>query len=285
MRESQDTNAVEQIVASVLATRKYRNLCADTVRRFAAEEWTKLGTQGARSASRRALKQLSKATRSRLHQAYGAYEMYVDYERAYQDLEGAYVTTGARAGQEVCKRLLTLHASTRERLSIVKRLYREVFAHTGLPDVLLDPACGLNPLSLPWMGLEAGATYYAYDIDRERVEFLNRYFVLSSMTGVQGRAFFQDILSHPPVQQGEIALLLKSSACLERQRAGATLALLDALQVRHAVVSFPVHSLGRRKWGMLEHYERTFAEMLSDRPWPVRQLRFETELVFLVDKG
>jgi hypothetical protein len=102
---------------------------------------------------------------------------------------------------------------------------------------------------------------------------------------VRGRAFFQDILSQPPEQPGDVALLFKTSACLERQRAGATLALLDALRVRHAVVTFPVHSLGRRKRGMPEHYERTFGDMMADRPWPVTQLRFKTELVFIVDKG
>ena len=160
-------------------------------------------------------------------------------------------------------------------------------------------ACGLNPLSLPWMGLGEGAACYAYDIDRERIDFLNRCFALPCLPGVagragpfaalraglKGRALLQDILSQPPEEPGDVALLLKSSACLERQRAGATLALLDALCVRHVVVTFPVHSLGRHKRGMPGHYERTFTAMLSGRPWPVTQLRFETELVFLVDKG
>ena len=33
----------------------------------------------------------------------------------------------------------------------------------------LDLACGLNPLSLPWMGLNDEATYHVYDIDAERI--------------------------------------------------------------------------------------------------------------------
>jgi hypothetical protein len=51
------------------------------------------------------------------------------------------------------------------------------------------------------------------------------------------------------------------------------------------VVTFPVHSLGRREKGMPAHYERTFLDIISGRPWPVTGLQFETELVFLVDKG
>jgi hypothetical protein len=51
------------------------------------------------------------------------------------------------------------------------------------------------------------------------------------------------------------------------------------------VVTFPVHSLGRHKRGMPAHYAGTFADMMSARPWPVTELCFETELVFIVDKG
>jgi 16S rRNA (guanine(1405)-N(7))-methyltransferase len=183
---------------------------------------------------------------------------------------------------EACRRILALHTSTRERLPILDRLYDEVFGHTGVPDVLLDLACGMNPLSLPWMGLSQGATYYAYDIDGERISFLDRYL---SLAGVEPHTFYQDVLHHPPVERGDVALLMKSSACLERQQSGATLALLDALKVRHVVVTFPVHSLGRRERGMPEHYGQAFRDMVSGRPWPVVRLQFETELVFLVDKG
>jgi 16S rRNA (guanine(1405)-N(7))-methyltransferase len=291
MDDNRDTNEVEQIVAGVLATKKYRAVCADTVRRIAAEEWAR------HRSSRRALKEASRATRSRLHQAYAAYESGIDYDRAYDDLHAAYAGGAPADIRAACARVMALHASTRERLPILERLYEEVFGRIGAPGVLLDLACGLNPLSLPWMGLQRGAAYTAYDIDRERVAFLSRYLSLPGVAGVAatagvagvpgvgGRALVQDVLCSPPAERGDVALLMKSSACLERQRPGATLALLDALHVRHVVVTFPVHSLGRRKRGMPEHYERTFLDMLSGRPWPVAQLRFETELVFLVDKG
>jgi 16S rRNA (guanine(1405)-N(7))-methyltransferase len=278
MSEHQDKEKVDQIVSGVLAARKYRDVCTDTVRRFAAEEWAKHRNGG----TRRAIKEASKATRSRLHQVYGAYESRVDYARAYRDLASVYAAGRPEAIETACRRLLALHSSTRERLPILDHLYDEVFSHTGVPNILLDLACGLNPLSLPWMGLEEGAAYYAYDIDRERIDFLNRYFALA---GVSGCALLQDVLSQPPVQQGDVALLFKSSPCLEHQQKGATLGLLDALRARYVVVTFPVHSLSRRNRGMPEHYERSFQNVVSGRPWLVSKLRFETELVFLVDKG
>ena len=273
-----ETDPIEQIVAGVRRGKKYRALCKETVRRIAAEQWARHGGTGQ---GKRSLKAATKATRARLHQAYGAYESPVDYERAIRDLEAAYA--GQPGGpRQAAQRLMALHASTRERLPIVERLYDALWAVTGVPRVLLDLACGLNPLTVPWMGLEKGAIYHGYDIDAERVAFLQRALPLA---GLEARMHLQDVLCDPPTEAGDVALLLKSSACLERQRTGATLALLDALRARYVVVSFPVQSLGQREKGMAAHYERTFRAQLAARSWSLTRLRFESELVFIVDKS
>jgi hypothetical protein len=100
------------------------------------------------------------------------------------------------------------------------------------------------------------------------------------LAGLEARMHLQDVLCEAPSETGDVALLLKSSACLERQRAGATLALLDALRVRHVVVTFPVQSLGQRgaclgrHQGMAAHYERTFRAQVAGRPWPLTRLEF-----------
>jgi 16S rRNA (guanine(1405)-N(7))-methyltransferase len=262
---------IDEIVAHVQASRKYRHVCATTIRRIAAEE----------SAKRDTLKRAIKATKSRLHQAHGAYEAKLNYARAYRDLSAAYASGDDQGIRAVCHQLLSLHASTRERLPILHRLYDAVYAHTGIPRTLLDLACGLSPLTLPWMRLSPGTAYYAYDIDGERIAFLNRFFAL---TDVDGCAYCQDLICDPPPQRGDLALLLKTATCLERQREGSTVALLDQLDVAHVVVTFPVKSLGQREKGMAEHYEHVFLDMIANRPWAVVRLDLVTELVFIVDK-
>ena len=275
MVQNTDTtaDAVATIVASVQTAAKYRNLCPDTIRRVAAAEWR----------AQRTLKQAIKSTKTRLHQAYGAYESQIDYERAWRDLCAAHSTAGhdRAAILSVARGLLSRHASTKERLPILDRFFDRVFAHTGAPHTLLDLACGLNPLARPWMRLDAEAVYHAYDIDAARIDFIDRYFTL---THTRGSAHLQDILCHPPIERADVALLLKSSACLERQKKGSTLALLDRLNVAQVIVSFPVKSLGRREKGMAAHYARTFTAMLAGRPWPVTRLDFATEMAFIVDK-
>jgi 16S rRNA (guanine(1405)-N(7))-methyltransferase len=286
-----ETDPIEQIVAGVRRGKKYRAVCEETVRRIAAELWAQHGAEqwakvgGAGQGGKRALRAIKpaiKATRARLHQVYAAYESPVDYERATRDLESAYARGESEPIRLACRRLLALHASTRERLPILDRFYDELWAHTGVPGVVLDLACGLNPLSVPWMGLRATAVYHGYDIDAARVAFLGRVLPLA---GLEAHAHLQDVVCAPPLEAGDVALLMKSSACLERQQPGATLVLLDALRVGYVVVTFPVQSLGQREKGMAAHYERTFRVWLADRPWHVTRLRFASELVFIVDKA
>jgi len=131
------------------------------------------------------------------------------------------------------------------------------------------------------MNLHQGARYFAYDIDADRIRFLNRYFQLA---GFPQLAIFQDILSHPPDTDADLALLLKTSPCLEHQEKGSTLRLLDSLRTPHIVVSFSVKSLSGREKGMLAHYERSFLSLADGKNWHVTKVVFDTELVFLVRK-
>lgn len=262
---------LDQIVSAVASSKKYHAICPDTIRRIAARE---LAAQGS-------LKAATKATKRRLHQAYGAFEHDLDEQAAIQRLEAAYRTGSPSQIRSGCAQVLGLHSSTRERLPILDRFYRAVFEVTSLPSTLLDVGCGLNPLALPWMDLPAGARYVAFDIDADRVRFLNRYL---SLAGSEPLARCQDALSHPPDDAADVALLLKMSPTLERQEPGATLRLMERLVAPYVVVSFAIRSLGGRDKGMAGHYQRQFLTWMDGRHWPVETLSFETELVFIVSK-
>lgn len=262
---------LEAVVAAVGSSKKYRAICADTIRRIAERELANHGN----------VKAATKATKRRLHQIYGAFEHDLDYDVVYQGLAAAYATGSSDEIRSACERVLDLHSSTRERLSIMDRFYATIFEFTGRPKAVLDLGCGMNPLALPWMGLEPGARYIALDIDADRVQFLNHYLAL---VGLQPLARCQDILVHPPEDAADLAFLLKMSPSLERQESGATLQLLELLGTPFVVVSFAIKSLGGREKGMVDHYGQQFLESLEDRDWPVERLVFETELVFVVSK-
>jgi 16S rRNA (guanine(1405)-N(7))-methyltransferase len=271
---------LDALVSAVSSSRKYRTICADTVRRIAEGELAKHGN----------LRAAVKATKRRLHQVYGAFELDFDYGAAYRLLEAAYGVGSDVKIEAACREILGQHSSTRERLPILERFYPAVFQVTGRPTSLLDLGCGLNPFALPWMGLSgqpssgavAGPRYLALDIDADRIRFLNRYLALA---GLAPLARCQDVLVHPPDDRVDVALLLKMSPSLERQEPGATLRLLEHLNAPVVVVSFAVKSLGGRERGMLDHYQQQFREVVASREWLAERLVFESELVFVVKKG
>ncbi|MFW6107286.1 MAG: Rmt family 16S rRNA (guanine(1405)-N(7))-methyltransferase [bacterium] len=263
---------LDELVAAVLRSPKYRAVCPHTVRRLGRAELAK----------GRSVKHATKATRRRLHQVFGAFRGEPRYPRLL-----AAVRAAARRGSEdelrqACRRALGQHASTRERLPLLDAFYRRLFALTGVPRRVLDLACGLHPLGLPWMGLPREAPYAAFDIDGRAVDFLNRCF---AAMGVGARAEHRDVLCSPPEGPADVAFLLKTFPCLERQERGAGWRLVEAVGARHVVVSFPVASLGGREKGMREHYERSFLAAASGAAWPVERLEFAAELVFVVSKS
>ena len=256
-------------MSAVQASKKYRTLCADAVARIAAEEMDR----------RESLKEAIKATKRRLHQVYGAFETNLDYETALAALRAAYSSGDEAAIRQACRQVLGHHTSTRERLPLLDEFYPAIWQITGTPPSVLDVGCGLNPLSLPWMGLPAGARYVALDVDCGRIDFLNRYL---SIAGLPPMARCHDALVAPPPDRADVALLLKMSPTLERQQAGATLHLVEQLHARHIVVSYAVQSLGGREKGMAEQYGRQFEGWAEGKSWTIERLQLESELVFVV---
>jgi 16S rRNA (guanine(1405)-N(7))-methyltransferase len=78
------------------------------------------------------------------------------------------VAASARAErvEELCERLLLLHASTRERHSSYAEFYERFFECAGVPATILDIGCGMHPLSYPFKGAGSGTKRYVA-VDRD----------------------------------------------------------------------------------------------------------------------
>jgi 16S rRNA (guanine(1405)-N(7))-methyltransferase len=146
---------------------------------------------------------------------------------------------------------------------------------------VLDLACGLNPLALPWMRLAPGATYYACDIYSDMIDFVG---AMLALAGVERRAFVHDLAAGAPPVRADLALALKLLPTIEQIERGAGLRLLQSIDAPHIVVSFPARSLGGRNKGMAANYERDFRALVDAQGWEATLLPFEQELVFLLSK-
>lgn len=263
-------NRLDELVTAVSRSQKYRHVSPALIRRVGAEELGK----------RRSYKEAVKATKNKLHQVGGAYQdAKIDYGRALTRLTEA---DGEEARQAVLLELMRLHTSTRERLPILAKFYAQTLA--GLPPInsVMDVACGLNPLARTWMPLADGATYLAYDVYGDMIRFLADYFALA---GIPGRAEVRDAAAAPPTEPADLALLLKTLPVLAQIDKTAVPRLLDSLQARYLLISFPVKSLGGRKKGMAQNYEAQFAGWIAGRGWGVKRFAFENELAFLVTRN
>ncbi len=268
---SQPDDALDRLVQAVQSSAKYGSVCEGFVRRVGAAELSK----------RRSLKEAIKATKNKLHQVGGAYlDAAGEYPRWLATLRAA-AAQGDPVLRDACRATMAHHASTRERLPILETFFAETLAGIAPVRSVLDVACGLNPLAIPWMPLAPGATYLACDIYHDMMDFIGAFLAL---TGVGGRAFVCDVIHEPPAERVHLALILKTIPCLEQVDKSAGLRLLDAVRADYALVSFPARSLGGRDKGMIAHYEARLRDLLAERQWPVQRFEFETELAFLVDK-
>jgi len=266
-----DETAVDTVVDAIKQSRKYRDTSEETIRQLAVEAVIE----------HKKPKPAEKAVRKRLHSIMAPYLGDPDYAAARQLLTDSFAGGDEKVIRAACRDLMYTHLSTRERLPILDTFYRDIFAITGPPRRLLDIACGLNPLAFPWMGLPVeGTDFIAYDIHEPRVEFLNHYFTLQ---GLPLLAYVKDVAIGAPTESGDVALFLKEMPRFERNYPGHGRALLDAIDTRWLVVSFPTISThGGRN--LTNRYREFFQQMIDGSGWSAVELLFDTELVFCAEK-
>lgn len=267
-----DKNALEDLIAAVRANRKYANITEELVARLCAAAIER-GLKG---------KTAIKDVRNKLHQVGGAYfKQSPDYETALVELEALPNDRTSPDVQAFSQKWMQAHASTSERLPVLKEIFQTCLAPIAPIHSVLDLACGLNPLALPWMPLAATFSYQACDIYSDMVHFVDTFLRHFS---VGSQACPCDLVSGPPQNPVQVAFLLKTIPCLEQvdKQIGST--LLDQIQADHLLVSFPAKSLGGRNKGMPAFYRDHFYELIEGRPWQVQEFSFSTEIAFLVSK-
>ncbi len=263
---------LDALVAAVRASSKYKAVCVEVIRNIGRREL----------AARANLKEAIKATKNKLHQIGAAYlPTAMRYDQWTRELRAAAEAGDPSARRAACARIMSHHASTRERLPVLDEFYATALREIAPVHSVIDIACGLNPLAIPWMPLAPDATYYAYDMYDDMMAFIAEFF---RMIGRRGQALAGDVLSLPSFPEAELALFLKAIPCLEQMDKAAAHRLMDILPTRYILVSFPVSSIGGRDKHMRVNYEAHFAELVRSKPWRVQRFAFSTELAFLVTK-
>lgn len=263
---------LERLVVQVQQGASYREIQPDLIRSIGRRELRE----------RRSLHEAVKATRSKLHQVGGAYlSGQPDYAGWVRQMQG--LPTGRQDPEvkQLCSEIMRVHASTRERLPSLDTFFNTCLASVGPVKSILDLACGLNPLALPWMPLVDKPVYLACDIYGDMIAFLGAFFAHLRQ---DGRAWSCDLSQGIPDDRVHVAFLLKAIPCLEQLDKSLPLRLMDGIHADQLLVSFPVASLGGHGKGMRANYEAHFMDLIAARPWQIERHEFPGELAFLVTK-
>jgi 16S rRNA (guanine(1405)-N(7))-methyltransferase len=265
-----------QLIEAIQSSAKYRHIDVEFIRAVGAVELEK----------RRNLKEALKATKNKLHQVGAAYQDNTPhYARWLEALRGASQAGDPAQLHATCKEIMSHHASTRERLPFLPCFYSAMLADITPISSVLDIACGLNPLAIPWMPLAPGARYYACDIYQDMTDFLRASFPLLR---VDGEATVCDVIQQCPTRKVDVAFVLKTIPVLEQVNKNAGRRLLQSINADHLVVSFPAASLGGRHGGkgknMEANYETHFNELVAGQPWSIQRYSYATELVFVIHR-
>lgn len=225
-------------------------------------------------------KQALKKVKARLHQTVLSFEKDAgDYSNLALKLEAA-SSSGRQAVKAEAFSGLRLHSSTRERLAFIDEFYPKLFDGKS-PKVILDMGCGLNPLSLPWMGLSEEVRYVACDASYACGAAVSSFF---KAWGADGTFIHSDLLKEVPGHEADFALMMKLLPTLDRLKPGFGIEALLAVNAPKVAVTFPLRSLGGHKKGMARSYSAYFENEASLRGLSFNKLVIGQELAYIVRK-
>jgi 16S rRNA (guanine(1405)-N(7))-methyltransferase len=267
-----DEMMVESLVGAVKANRKYAQIIPSLVTRLSRDAINK-GLRG---------KAAVKEVRNKLHQVGGAYfTRRPDYSKPIETLNRLPNFIKSPDVKQFCRKQMSFHASTNERLPILEKFFQICLEPIGPVSSILDLAGGMNPLAIPWMPLAEDFTYTACDIYLDMLDFIQAFFIHFVINGV---VLPCDLVSGPLQEAAQVAFLLKTIPCLEQVDKNISITLLNKIQAKHILVSFPAKSLGGSNKGMPDFYRAHFFDLIKDQSWQVREFSFPTEIAFLISK-
>ena len=183
--------------------------------------------------------------------------------------------------QAYCLSIMEKHASTRERIPWLVEFFAVIEEQIGRPKCVLDLACALDPLSLPWLKLAPEPTFLAFDVNGSRISYLNQLFASAFPFA---KAIQQDVFVDPPSEKADCAFFFKEAHRLEKRQPGATALLLQQLNVDVTVLTLPATDLARHH--SLENYHTQLVEKaVQGQDFHFEKIRVGDELIFFIRKG
>ncbi len=223
-------------------------------------------------------KQLTKEIRKQLYKNYGVFQIKKQSKKNKLLVE-LQKTENLDAIKKLSKEILKLHTSSRERLENYSKVYNLIFNITGKPKSILDLACGLNPCSIILSQFKGN--YFAYDISKSDVDFLNNYFKEVSKFGIFGKARVRNIVDYFNYEKADVCFLFKFLD-LANKRIIFFNNLIDNINCKYLVVSFSKKTISLKNMRNIER--KWFVNLLGKINLNYERLDTENEIFYIINR-
>ncbi|MBI2103179.1 hypothetical protein HYT55_05025 [Candidatus Woesearchaeota archaeon] len=284
-----DETAIENLISMIKQKKELRELSEEFIRHHLHDYFSKRPAMVMVLDTPRSekYKRIVKDIRAFLRRVYGLFRI----EKGREDIRGLlkeFSTAGTIQQKKILEIILSTHSSTKERLLIYAQLYPQLWKITGRPSKILDLGCGLNPFSLPLMGLRS-VQYYGYDLSMEEVSLLRDFFILLHRKNslIRGEAAVFDLLhslSERKLPAADVCFLFKMTDVLDQGKGHKkTEELLKHLSCRFVVVSFATKTMSGKK---MTAPRRSWMEWLCNRlGWKFTIVEMPDELFYVIEKN
>jgi len=267
--KTDDSVSIDELTAKIHANKKYSGIDTNIIKRICVEKINNYKKQN----------ELIKAVKNELHIIHESFINESNHRKA-ESLIDKYDGTGIIKDKIFASQLMSLHASTRERLQEAEEIYAYLSRYIPSDCSVTDLGCGFNPFALPFFTTQP-ASYTACDINISTINLLNNYF---KKAGLLYNAKILDVVIQTPTEKTDVLLMLKLVPLLARQKQSRTLEIMDSINSKTLIISFPTRSASGKQKGMEKFYAEQFENTISNHLTILDKTVFKNEMFYIIDK-
>ncbi|MFH1663476.1 MAG: hypothetical protein ABH986_01550 [archaeon] len=193
------------------------------------------------------------------------------------------------------KQLLSMHVSSKERLSSYEKFYEKIFAVTGKPETILDVSTGFNYFSVPFMKLKK-LFFVGTEFKKEYIEGINSYFsLIEKYSEIKGKGIQLNLMETDFDSRNElieanngkefdVAFLLKLIPVMEREKKGVTKNLIDIIPAEWIILSASKESMTKKEKIAFRETSAIKKFIKENSLYLNARIEFENEIVFVTKK-
>lgn len=188
--------------------------------------------------------------------------------------------------KEIINKMLETNRSTKERLEVYNKIYSQIFRITGIPKVIVDLGCGLNPLSVSYMNLK-NIDYYSYDISKYDINLIKDFFTIENIKGEAATIDLTKLENIRELPEADLCLMFKLIDTIENEKSGHKYSeeMIKILieKCKFLVASFATRTITGKP---MNYPHRGWIERMLDRiGLNFQVLEFPNEIFYVISKS